>query len=97
MVRKIFRRFQMSIKHGAVASEAQLVCGASRFQPLAAIDLMITNNSANSFGEDFGSAARHRIHSGVLQSLERLSDADLRSFSEVRDLDHGEGLQVPPR
>ena len=63
-------------------------------EPLAAVDLVVSDDVANAVGEDLGTAAGHGIDTGFLHALERLLDGHLAAPGKEGDLDHGEGLYV---
>ena len=63
-------------------------------EPLAAVDLVIADNVAHAIGKNFGAAAGKRIHARGLQLFQRLANRKLRALRQIRDLDHGEGLEM---
>jgi hypothetical protein len=67
------------------------------FQPLVAGDLVIADDAADAFAEDFSSAARQRPKAGFLQANQDLARTDLAALRKITDLHHGEGLQMHAR
>ena len=55
---------------------------------------MIADDVADAVGENLRAAAGHGIHSGVFQPLQRFANRQLRALGKIRDLDHGEGLDM---
>jgi len=86
--------FDMAVEHGAVGLQAELVRGARDFEPLIAVDLVVTNDAAHALMEDLGAAAGQRIDAGIHQFFERRTDGQLAALGEVGNLYHGESLQV---
>src|SRR5471030_836225 len=94
VIHAVLRVLDMPVQHGAVGAQPQLVRRARRFNPLVAVDLVVADDAPHPLVEDLRPAARQRIHAAVAQPFERLSDRKLAAPRQVRDLHHGEGLQV---
>src|SRR6267378_2942365 len=84
----------VSIEHGGIGFEADLMSQPRRVEPLVAINLVIANDVPHAVGENLGSPARQRIHTRLFHLDERLTYGKLRALCKVGDLYHGEGLHV---
>src|SRR4051794_41756887 len=78
----------MTVQHGAIRAQAQLVSDARGFNPFVTVDFVIADNAAHAFVEDFGATAGKGIHAGIAQTLQGLADETL-----VRRA--GEGVSPP--
>src|SRR5215471_21684910 len=67
---------------------------AGRIDPFAPVDLVVADDPADTLVEDLGATAGKGIHARVAKTLQSLADGDLRAPGEVRDLHHGERLQM---
>ena len=67
---------------------------ARRVEPLAAVDLVVADDAAHAGGEDFRTAAGHRVDPGFAHPDQRIFDGELGAAGEIRNLDHGEGFDV---
>ena len=64
------------------------------FEPLVAVDFVVADDVAHAVGENFGAAAGQRIHARSFQLFQRLANRELGALRQIRDLDHGEGLEM---
>ncbi len=94
MVDAVFVVLDVTVEHGRVRLQSDLVSQPGGFEPLAAINLVVADDVAHAIGKNFGAAARQRIHAGSFQLFERFADREFGSLRKVGDLDHGEGLEM---
>ncbi len=62
MVDAVFVVLNVAVEHGRVRLQSDLVGEFRRFEPLIAIDFVVADDVAHAVGENFGAAARQRIH-----------------------------------
>src|SRR5437588_680314 len=97
MVNPVFVILHMTVQHGRIGAQSQLMGQARRLQPLVAVNLVIANNRAYPVGKNLRAAAGKRIHSRKLKLLQRLADRELSALRQIGNLNHGEGLEMDPR
>ena len=86
--------FNVTVEHGAVGMQAEFVSDPRGLQPFGAVDFVIADDAPHALAEDFRAAARHRIHAGVPQPLQRFANAEFGAAGQKGNLHHGESLQV---
>jgi hypothetical protein len=93
----VFVVLDMTVEHGRVRPQTNLVSGASGVEPLLTVNLVIADDVANAVAENLRPAARQRINTCFLQLFECLANRELGALGQVGYLDHGEGFQVDLR
>ena len=58
---------------------------------------MVADDVAHAVGKNLSTAAGKRIHTRGFQLLQRFADRELRAPRQIRDLDHGERLEMDLR
>src|SRR5580693_3517430 len=68
----VFIIFYVTVEHGRIRFQADLVGELRGFEPLVAIDFVIANDVANAVSKNLSAAARQRIDTGSFELLECL-------------------------
>ena len=67
---------------------------AGGLKPFVAVDFVVTDDGADTGGEDFSAAAGHGVDTSIAELDEGLLDGELGAAGEEGHLDHCEGLDV---
>ena len=94
VVDAVFLVLDVAVEHGRVGPHARVVHHLRRLEPLAAVNLMVTDDVANAVREDLRAAARAGVNAGFLHLHQRFGNRELRALGKESDLDHGERLDV---
>ena len=94
VVDAVFVVFDVAVEHGRVRFQSDLVGESGGVEPLIAVDLVVADDVAHAVGEYFCAAAGERIHARGFELLQRLANRELGTFRKIRNLDHGEGLEM---
>ena len=82
------------VEHRGVRLQSDLVSDTRCFQPLAAVDLVVADDRAHPFGENFRSSSGHRLHPCLFHFQQRVAYGELGALGKKRNLHHGERLDV---
>ena len=94
MIDAVFVVFDVAVEHGRIRLQPDLVRQLGGFEPLVAVDLVVADDVAHAVGKNFRAAAGQRIHARGFQLFQRLANRKLGPLRQIRDLDHGEGLEM---
>src|SRR3954471_9824582 len=73
VINTVFVILDVTVEHGRVRTEPELVSHARRIEPLLTVQLVVTDDSTHAVGKYFCAAAGKRVHSRELHFLERLT------------------------
>src|SRR5215475_10544091 len=94
VINAFFQRLDVTIQHGRIRPDAQLVNGTGNFQPTVAGNLMSCNQRPGTFCKNFSSAARTTSHTGIPQLGDDPFERLARNLREKVELDHRECLEM---
>src|SRR5882762_884258 len=94
MIDTVFVVLDVTVQHGRVRPQANLMSRARSVQPFLAVNLVIADDMPNMIAENLRPASGKRIDPSFFQLYKRLSNRELGSLGQVGNLDHRERLQV---
>jgi len=81
MIDAVFIVLDVTVEHGRVRLQSDLMRRARCLQPFVAVDLVVADNVPHAIRENLRAAAGQRIDSGFLQPLQRLRMVSFARFA----------------
>src|SRR5580765_6637218 len=97
MVDAVLVVLDVTVQHGGIRPEAELVGSSCGIEPFRAVDLVIADDVTNSVGEDLRTTTGHGVDARGLHSLEGFANGHLAALGQEGNLDHRERLDVDLR
>ena len=73
VIHAVFFGLDVTVEHGAVGVQPELMRDARTFQPLFAGHFVIADDAPHAVAKNFRAAAGQRIHTGVAQPLQHFA------------------------
>src|SRR5882762_89025 len=93
MIDTVFVVLDVTVQHGRIRPQANLMSRARSVQPFLAVNLVIADDMPNMIAENLRPASGKRIDPSFFQLYKRLSNRELGSLGQVGNLHHRERLQ----
>src|SRR5215472_793693 len=97
VVDAVFVVLYVTVEHGGVRLQPDLMRQARGIEPLIAVDFVVADDVADAVGEDFGASAGKGVDAGGFQLFEGFADRKPGAPGKICYFHHGEGLEVDLR
>ena len=86
MLDALFERLDVAVHHRGGRRHALAVRLAHDFEPLVTLRLLRGEDLAHAIDENFATAARNRVETGIAQARNRVGDREVGAPRDVRHL-----------